>query len=90
MRYRFELSGEARRQLVRLPREVQERIAQAVDEMAATDDLQWSNVKALQGAAWKGRFRKKIGSYRMIFIKFPARGVAEVSAILIRSKDTYR
>jgi mRNA-degrading endonuclease RelE of RelBE toxin-antitoxin system len=90
MRYRFDLSGEARRQLARLPRDAQERVGRALDEMGATDDSQWSNVKALQGAAWKGRFRKKIGPYRMIFIKFPVRGVAEVSAILIRSKDTYR
>jgi hypothetical protein len=34
--------------------------------------------------------RKTVGPYRIIFMKFPARGVVEISAILIRSKDTYR
>jgi hypothetical protein len=51
---------------------------------------QWSNLKALQGPEWKGRIRKTVGPYRIIFMKFPARGVVEISAILIRSKDTYR
>ena len=34
--------------------------------------------------------RKTVGSYRIIFMKFPARTVVEISAILIRSKDIYR
>lgn len=49
----------------------------------------WSNIKALQGAEWKGRLRKKVGPYRIIFRKYPERGALEISAILIRSKDTY-
>jgi hypothetical protein len=48
------------------------------------------NVKALRGVQWKGRLRKKVGPYRIIFIKYPDRGVVEISAILIKSKDTYR
>ena len=44
----------------------------------------------MQGAQWKGRFRKKVGPYRIIFRKLPDPGVAEISAILIKSKDTYR
>lgn len=62
----------------------------AIDALESKDDSQWSNVKALQGAQWKGRFRKRIGAYRIIFRKHPDRGVAEISAILIKSKDTYR
>jgi mRNA-degrading endonuclease RelE of RelBE toxin-antitoxin system len=90
MRYRFELSTESQRQLSRFPREVQERLARAIDDLESRDDSQWSNVKALQGAQWKGRFRKKVGPYRFIFRKFPERGAAEISTILIKSKDTYR
>lgn len=90
MRFRFELSSEAQKHLSRLPRGVQERIARAVDEMEGLDDSLWSNVKALHGPAWKGRFRKKVGPYRIIFTKFPDVAAVVISAIVIRSKDTYK
>lgn len=90
MRYRFEFSTESQKQLSRFPRDVQERLAHAVDDLESKEDSQWSNVKALQGAQWKGRFRKKVGPYRIIFRKFPDRGVAEISTMLIKSKDTYK
>jgi mRNA-degrading endonuclease RelE of RelBE toxin-antitoxin system len=90
MRYRFELSSEAQRRLSRFPREVQTRLGRAIDDLESKDDSQWSNVKALQGAQWKGLLRKKVGAYRIIFQEFPSRGVAEIAAILIRSKETYR
>jgi len=69
---------------------MRERMEHAIDEFEDKDDSQWSNVKALQGTEWKGRLRKRVGSYRIIFRKFPKRGVVEISAILIKSKDTYR
>ena len=47
-------------------------------------------LKALQGPEWKGRLRKRLGPYRIIFRKFPERAVVEISAILVKSKDTYR
>ena len=46
----------------------------AIDEFEEKDDSQWSNIKALQGAQWKGRLRKTVGPYRIIFMKFPSRG----------------
>ena len=90
MRYRFELSPESERQLSRFPRDAQQRLGRAIDDLESKDDRQWSNVKALRGAQWKGLLRKKVGAYRIIFQKFPSRGVAEIAAILIRSKETYR
>lgn len=90
MRFRVELSTEAQKQLARFPRDVRERMEGAIDELETKDDSQWSNVKALQGVEWKGRLRKRVGPYRIIFRKYPDRGVAEISAILIKSKDTYR
>jgi mRNA-degrading endonuclease RelE of RelBE toxin-antitoxin system len=90
MRFRVELSREAEKQLSRFPRDVRDRLERVIDELEEKDDSQWSNVKALQGAEWKGRCRKKVGAYRIIFIKFPGRGVVEISAILIKSKDTYK
>jgi mRNA-degrading endonuclease RelE of RelBE toxin-antitoxin system len=90
MRFRFELSAESQRQLSRFPRDVQERLGNVIDDLESKDDSQWSNVKALQGAHWKGLFRTKVGPYRIIFQRAPSRGVAEIAAILIRSKDTYK
>jgi len=90
VRYRVELSNEAQRQLARLPRDVRDRMERAIDEFETKDEAQWSNVKALHGPEWKGRLRKKVGAYRIIFRKYPERGVLEISAILIKSKDTYR
>jgi mRNA-degrading endonuclease RelE of RelBE toxin-antitoxin system len=90
MRYRFEFSAESQKQLSRFPRDVQERLARAIDDLESKDDSQWSNVKALQGTAWKGLLRKKVGAYRIIFKEFASRGVAEIAAILLKSKDTYK
>jgi mRNA-degrading endonuclease RelE of RelBE toxin-antitoxin system len=90
MTWRVDLSTEAQEQLVRFPRDARERLKRAIDEFETKDESQWSNIKALHGPAWKGRLRKKLGPYRIIFRKFPDRGVLEISAILIKSKDTYR
>ena len=90
MRFHVELSRDAQEQLPRFSKDAQKRIVRAIDELEGRDDSQWSNVKALQGSDWKGRYRKRVGPYRIIFRKFPDRGVVEISAILIKSKDTYR
>jgi mRNA-degrading endonuclease RelE of RelBE toxin-antitoxin system len=90
MRYRAEFSKQAEEQLSEFPRHVRNRLERAIDELEEKDDSQWSNIKALQGPQWKGRLRKRVGDYRIILRKFPDRGVVEISAILIKSKDTYR
>jgi mRNA-degrading endonuclease RelE of RelBE toxin-antitoxin system len=90
MRWLAEVSDGAQEQLARFPRNVRDRIARAIDEFEEKDDTQWSNIKALQGPDWKGRLRKRVGSYRIIFRRVPARGVVEISAILVKSKGTYR
>jgi mRNA-degrading endonuclease RelE of RelBE toxin-antitoxin system len=90
MRFRVELSKEAQKQLARFPRDVRDRIERAIDEFEAKNEADWSNVKALHGSEWKGRLRKKVGPYRIIFRKYPALGALEISAILVKSKDTYR
>ena len=46
--------------------------------------------KSFAGTRVEGRMRKTVGPYRIIFMKFPARAIVEISAILIKSKDTYR
>jgi len=59
MRFRVELSREAQKHLSQFPRDVRERLEHAIDEFEEKDDSQWSNIKSLQGAEWKGRLRKK-------------------------------
>jgi mRNA-degrading endonuclease RelE of RelBE toxin-antitoxin system len=90
MCWNVELSSEAQKQLVKLPFDVRHRIAHAIDQFEEKDDSQWSNIKALQGSEWRGRFRKRVGSYRIIFRKNIQYNLVEVSAILIKSKETYR
>ena len=90
MRYRVEVSDEAEKQLSKFPLKVRDRLGHAIDELEENDDSQWSNVKALQGPQWRGRLHRRVGAYRIIFIKYSGRAVLEISAILIKSKDTYR
>jgi len=88
MAWAIELSREAEKDLVRFPRDVKERLARAVDEMEI--DPFRSNVKALKGPEWKGRYRNKVGSYRIIFTADRETKTVGMSAIVIRSKGTYR
>jgi hypothetical protein len=61
MRFRAELSRQAKKQRSRFPRQSRERIERAIDEFEEKDDSQWSNIKALQGAQWKRRLPKTVG-----------------------------
>ena len=88
MAWAVELSAAAEKDLKRLPRDRQARIALAIDEME--ENPLAGDVKALQGPEWKGRYRKRVGPYRIIFsVDHKVKEVA-VSAILIRSGKTYR
>jgi mRNA-degrading endonuclease RelE of RelBE toxin-antitoxin system len=75
MRWSAELSEEAQKQLTRFPRNVRDRIERAIDEFETKDDSRWSNIKALKGSERKGRYRKRVGAYRIIFRKDLERGV---------------
>lgn len=52
------------------------------------DDPFRGDVKALRGR-WKGRYRKRAGRYRIIFIPLHRERIIEVSAILLRTERTY-
>lgn len=82
------LSPEAAKQLAALPRDQQVMIGRVLDRMAQ-DPFQ-GDVQPLKGRKWKGRYRKVVGRYRLIFIPFHRDHLAEVSAILPRSEKTYR
>ena len=88
MAWTVRLSTEAARHLSRLPRDQQEMIGRAIDRMEA-DPFQ-GDVEPLKGRKWSGRYRKRVGRYRLIFVPdFQERRV-EISAILVRSETTYR
>ena len=48
------------------------------------------DVKPLKGKQWKGRYRKRVGQYRLIFIPVHSQQVVEISQILRRTEKTYR
>jgi mRNA-degrading endonuclease RelE of RelBE toxin-antitoxin system len=48
------------------------------------------DVKPLKGPEWKGRYRKRVGSYRIVFMLDRKAMTVAISAILLRSEKTYR
>jgi mRNA-degrading endonuclease RelE of RelBE toxin-antitoxin system len=88
MIWAVELSAAAEGDLQRLPRDRQARIERAIDEMEENPFA--GDVKPLKGPEWKGRYRKRVGPYRIIFTVDHKTKAAAISAILIRSGKTYR
>ncbi|MGB8768586.1 MAG: type II toxin-antitoxin system RelE/ParE family toxin [Candidatus Korobacteraceae bacterium] len=88
MIWAVELSAAAEKDLKRLPRDRQARIERAIDELEENPFA--GDVKALQGPEWKGRYRKRVGPYRIVFTVDRKASAVAVSAILIRSEKTYR
>lgn len=82
------LSRDAARQLRRLPQDQQALIRERLREMR--DDPLRGDVIPLKGTRWQGRYRKRVGRYRIIFMLHHAEQVVEVSAILLRDEQTYR
>jgi mRNA-degrading endonuclease RelE of RelBE toxin-antitoxin system len=82
------LSPEAAKQLAALPRNHQVTIGSAIERMRQ-DPFQ-GDVQPLKGKKWQGRYRKRVGRYRLIFIPYHADHIVEISAILLRNEKTYR
>lgn len=88
MPWTIRLSQDAAKQLSRFPRDHQEMIGRAIDRMG--EDPFAGDVVPLKGREWQGRYRKRVGRYRLIFIPYRDRQAVEISQILIRSEKTYR
>ena len=88
MQWTVELAHAAERQFQRLPRTIQQRITRAIDELEA--DPFKGDVRPLRGRQWRGRYRKRVGRYRIIFIPHRNTRTVEISAILVRDEQTYR
>ena len=77
MRFDVRLSRSAARYLERLPRDVQRRVVDRLDQIA--EDPFGRHTKPLAGAGVRRAAR--VGGLRIIFTVDPARHVVEVSAI---------
>jgi mRNA interferase RelE/StbE len=88
MTWDVEVSAGAEKDLRRLPRDRRAHVERAMDEMER--DPFAGDVKPLKGPQWKGRFRMRIGDYRIIFTVNHGARLVWISAILTRSEKTYR
>ena len=88
MTWTVRLSRDAARQLRRLPQDQQALIRERLREMR--DDPFRGDVIPLKGRRWQGRYRKRVGRYRIIFMPNHAEHLMEISAILLRDEQTYR
>ena len=88
MNWAVELSSAALKELKRLPRDRRMRVTQAIDEMQ--ENPLTGDVVPLKGPEWKGRYRKRVGPYRIIFTIDRAAMTVKISAVLVRSEKTYR
>jgi mRNA-degrading endonuclease RelE of RelBE toxin-antitoxin system len=87
MSWTCRLSREAAKGLQRLPRDRQEQLAQAIEEME--EDPLKGDVRPIKSGEFKGALRKRVGRYRLIFSLKPEEKIVEIAAILIRNKKTY-
>jgi mRNA-degrading endonuclease RelE of RelBE toxin-antitoxin system len=88
MTWTVRLSRGAARQLRQLPQDQQALIRARLREMR--DDPFSGDVIPLKGRRWQGRYRKRVGRYRIIFLPNHAEHIVEISAILLRNEQTYR
>ena len=88
MTWTVRLSRGAARQFRQLPQDQQALIRERLREMR--DDPFSGDVTPLKGSRWQGRYRKRVGRYRLIFLPNHAEHIVEISAILLRNEQTYR
>jgi len=82
------LSKEAAKEFRHLPRDRQEQLIQAIEEMK--EDPLRGHVRPIKSGKFKGALRKRVGRYRIVFALDPSEGFIEIAAILIRTEKTYR
>lgn len=88
MSWTCDFTADAKADLQALPRSVQKRVARVVTGME-TDPFQ-GDVKALAGPEWAGVFRRRMGSYRLLFSVDRGKQKVFILHILLRSGKTYR
>lgn len=86
MGWRLTVARDAQKALMRLPSRERERIGVALVEMA--DDPLSGDVKRLRN--FSPAFRRRVGSYRLLFDLVPEERRIEIQAIERRDDHTYR
>ena len=86
MTWRIEFRPAARRQLTRLPRNAQRRIAAAIDLLAETPRP--PKCKALAGSL-KGLYRVRTGDYRIVY-QIQDEKLVICVVVIAHRKDVYR
>jgi mRNA-degrading endonuclease RelE of RelBE toxin-antitoxin system len=82
------VSDDARLFIDALPQKARRQVVRSISQMEQ-DPLQ-GDVKPLQGAAWKGYYRKRTGDYRIIFFPHHKGLIVDVSSVVLKSEKTYR
>jgi len=88
MSWTCKLSTEAAKELRHLPRDRQEQLSQAIEEMK--EDPLRGDVRPVKSGKFKGALRKSVGRYRIIFSLDPSEYLVGIAAILIRTEKIYR
>ena len=88
MAWTIAVTRKARKQFLKLPKNIQDQVADAIDGMEADPFL--GDVKRIQNKKWEGHFRRRVGRYRLIFFPFPDKNAIEIREVTLRSESTYR
>jgi mRNA-degrading endonuclease RelE of RelBE toxin-antitoxin system len=71
-----------------LPAKARRQVSRSISQMEQ-DPFQ-VDVKALQGKAWNGYYRKRTGDYRIVFFFHRDRRIIDVAWVVLRSEKAYR
>lgn len=88
MNWVVRIADEARLAIDALPTKARRQVARHIGRMEQ-DPFQ-GDVKALQGKAWKGYYRKRVGDYRIIFFPHRDQRNVDVAWVVLKSEQTYR
>jgi mRNA-degrading endonuclease RelE of RelBE toxin-antitoxin system len=88
MNWVVKISDDAQLFIDRLPDKPRRQLTRSISQMEH-DPFQ-GDVKALQGKAWKGYYRKHTGDYRIIFFVHHAERIVDVAWVVLKSEKTYR
>ena len=88
MSWTCSLSHQAAKTLRGLPRDRQERLAKAIDELGQDPTL--GDVRPIKSGKFRGALRKRVGPYRIIYSVDPTAKEVGIATILARAEGTYR
>jgi mRNA interferase RelE/StbE len=87
MAYRIEVERRAQKELARLPKTIEERIATAIGALAETPRP--ANCTPIQ-AAPQGTYRLRVGDYRILYVVVDDDKVIVIARVTRRNEGTYR